>query len=208
MLDQRGRSTGVVRSRATIHQDGAWHLAFHCWVFRPGASAPEVVLQRRAFAKDTFPGLWDASAAGHWRHGEVPMEAAREVEEELGIHVPFGQMLAAGRERIARKHPNGLIDREFHQVYVVCWPAALVDYRPDPREVAGLAAVRITDLIAVVEGQRSAADATEACAVGPEGDLSTISVSLSRTQLVSYSSARLRRVGRAGMKACARRLLE
>ena len=90
--------------------------------------------------KDTFAGYWDAAAAGHWRFGETPAEAAREIDEELGISVPFADLRFSGRERLARRFQSGLIDREHHQVYVWCSTLPLDAYRPDPREVAATAA--------------------------------------------------------------------
>ncbi len=123
--------TGIARSRADIHRRGDWHQAFHCWIVRDGPRREELVLQQRSLAKDTFPGCWDAAAAGHWRFGETAAQAAREIEEELGIAVPFDALHWVGREAIDREHPNGLVDREHHQVYVLHWPAPLTSYRPD-----------------------------------------------------------------------------
>jgi 16S rRNA (adenine1518-N6/adenine1519-N6)-dimethyltransferase len=45
-----------------------------------------ILLQLRAKSKDTFPGYWDISAAGHVDAGEDYLVAAkRELKEELGI---------------------------------------------------------------------------------------------------------------------------
>src|SRR3979411_2930758 len=82
VFDAAGRPTGRAKSRAAVHVDGDWHQAFHCWIVRPG---PQVVLQRPAPTKDPFPSSWDAAAAGHWRFGETPEQAAREIAEELGL---------------------------------------------------------------------------------------------------------------------------
>lgn len=87
VLTRSGQATGIARSRAAVHLDGDWHIAFHCWIVRNGGR--EVVLQRRSLLKDTYAGYWDAAAAGHWRFGESPAEAAREIAEELGLDVPF-----------------------------------------------------------------------------------------------------------------------
>ena len=137
VFDARGQPTGVAKARAAIHLDGDWHVAFHCWILRKHAT--EVVLQRRSLAKDTYAGHWDAAAAGHWRFGETPPEAAREIAEELGIVVDFSDLLYRGRERTTRHFVNGLIDRELHEVYVLESDAPLTTYRPDPAEVNALA---------------------------------------------------------------------
>ena len=66
VFDKNGHGTGRAKTRAEIHRQGLWHLAFFCWIV---TSAGEVVLQRRAATKDVWPGRFDASAAGHVRFG-------------------------------------------------------------------------------------------------------------------------------------------
>jgi isopentenyldiphosphate isomerase len=193
IFDAGGNPTGQSKSRASIHLDGDWHQAFHCWILRHRRR--EVVLQRRSFEKDTFAGHWDAAAAGHWRFGETPAEAAREIGEELGLDVSFADLTYRGRERLSRRFPNGLIDREFHQVYVLESDRALVDYRPDPGEVLGLAAFRFDELVRLLGGAGlTEIDATEAVSVTPDGGLSAQPVRVARDDLVPYSASRLRRL--------------
>jgi isopentenyldiphosphate isomerase len=192
VFDAAGRATGRGRSRAAVHLDGDWHQAFHCWIVRQRGS--EIVLQRRALVKDTFAGLWDAAAAGHWRFGERPEEAAREIAEELGLDLSFSELRYLGRERASRRFPNGLTDREHHQVYVLECDRPLSDYRPDPREVIGLAAFSASGLLALVAGRQAAITASEAMRVGIDGRLEQVEVVVERTDLVPYSVARLRRM--------------
>jgi len=195
LFDGRGNPTGAALSRAAVHVRGAWHQAFHCWIVRPGDRGVEVVLQRRARHKDTFPGCWDAAAAGHWRFGESPEEAAREIGEELGLAVPFAQLTWLGRERSTRSHPNGLVDREHHQVYLLRWDEPLASYRPDPAEVAALAAVAAADLLAMATGRLQLTLPTEAASVGRDGSvIPATDTVVRRSELVPYSVARLRRL--------------
>jgi isopentenyldiphosphate isomerase len=192
IFDAGGNPTGQSKPRASIHRDGDWHQAFHCWILRHRRR--EVVLQRRSFEKDTFAGRWDAAAAGHWRFGETPAEAAREIGEELGLDVSFADLTYRGRERLSRTFASGLIDREFHQVYVLESDRALVDYRPDPREVIGLAAFRFDELVALLGGRLPEIGATEAVSVAADGSLSAEPVRVTRSDLVPYSASRLRRL--------------
>jgi isopentenyldiphosphate isomerase len=192
VFDRAGLPTGTARTRADVHRDGDWHLAFHCWILRRGGQ--EVVLQRRSLRKDTFAGCWDASAAGHWRFGESPSEAAREIAEELGIDVAFEQLVYRGRERSLRQRmPNGLIDREWHEVYLLLDDRPLSVYQPDVREVIGVAAFNVADVIALARGRLARGNATEAYAVNTDGSLTGSAVSVCRADLVPYSTARLRR---------------
>jgi isopentenyldiphosphate isomerase len=186
-----GRPTGRAKTRAAIHLDGDWHLAFHCWILRDGGR--QIVLQRRSLLKDTFAGLWDAAAAGHWRFGESAAQAAREIAEELGLEVPFEALHYRSRERSARQFSNGLTDRELHDVYVLDDDRPLTDYRPDPAEVAGVAAFAAGELLAVQAGIAPAVQALESVSVKHAGAVESTTVRLTRDDLVPYSAARLRR---------------
>lgn len=187
-----GEPTGVAKSRAAIHLDGDWHVAFHCWILR--GHGQRVLLQRRSLRKDTFPGCWDAAAAGHWRFGESAAEAAREIAEELGIDVGFEQLEYRGRERSGRRMPNGLIDRELHEVYVLCDERPLLSFRPDPAEVMGLAVFTVSDLLGLAAGRLARGNAVEAVRVNDDGSLSPAPYSVGKSDLVPYSAARLRRM--------------
>ena len=87
-----------------------------------------------------------------------------------------------------------MIDREFHQVYLLEDDRPLTTYRPDPREVIGLAAFPTVELIDLSEGATLAVAATEAVMVDRAGNLSECHVSVAREDLVPYPAARLRRM--------------
>lgn len=195
VYDVHGQPTGTGLTRGEVHRRGVWHLAFHCWVVRAGAVGPEVVLQRRSAAKDTFPLYWDASAAGHWRMGEQLEDAAREIEEELGLRVPVSALVPLGRERTSRRHPNGLIDRELHAVHLLRWQAPLVSYDPSREEVSALAAFGLEDVERLAGGRLGEVVAREAVEVTPAG-LRSVDARMRREEFVPYSAARLRRLAR------------
>ena len=69
--------------RDVAHRDGLMHRSVHLLLLD---GAGRVFVQRRSDTKDTNPGLWDSSAAGHVDSGESPLAAAvRELREELGV---------------------------------------------------------------------------------------------------------------------------
>lgn len=148
VFDASGRPTGVAKTRAAIHRDGDWHLAFFCWIV---TSEGRVLLQRRASHKDVWPNRLDASAAGHVRFGEGIAGALREIEEELGVAPPPLEALEhLGRFRHESVHPNGIVCREHEDVWLWRSDRALEDYRPGP-EVAGLVFVRLDELASLGE---------------------------------------------------------
>ena len=85
VVDGRDRVVGR-EPRSRVHARGLKHRAVHVLVFdRHG----RIFLQKRSEAKDTFPGMWDTSAAGHLESGEdYDGAAVREIEEELGFSPP------------------------------------------------------------------------------------------------------------------------
>ncbi len=121
MLDATGAKTGVARPRSEVHSLGLFHRAVHTWIFCPATG--EVVLQRRADCKDSWPGRWDISSAGHISAGGESLPSAiREVEEELGLR------FAPERFRYLFTHLEMLdsvqkgkpfLNHEFNDVYLV-----------------------------------------------------------------------------------------
>lgn len=70
-------------TREAVHANGLRHRSVHILVFN---IAGELYMQRRSLDKDSAPGLWDTSAAGHVATAESYIVAAgRELNEELGL---------------------------------------------------------------------------------------------------------------------------
>lgn len=71
--------------RSVVHKKGLLHREINVFIFN---DANEVMLQKRSLTKETFPGLWDASAGGHVDAGMTYDQAAViELEEECGVKV-------------------------------------------------------------------------------------------------------------------------
>lgn len=161
-------------SRAEVHRRGHWHRVFHCWVIARDADGVDwVVMQKRAANKETFPNRLDVAAAGHYQSGESIEDGLREVREELGIMPEFSSLIPVGR-RVTAARFSDLIDREVADVFFLKYSASLADYQPDPAEVAGLVAFRISDGLALHAKER---DMIEARAFGLGSD--TLQIRLS-----------------------------
>lgn len=87
ILNEDGTKSGVIRERGVAHREGSLHATAHIWVVRPNEkSGYDVMLQKRSQNKDSNPGSYDISSAGHISAGdEVLPSALRELSEELGI---------------------------------------------------------------------------------------------------------------------------
>ena len=89
IVDSHGCPTGIVRERSLAHRYGDRHRTSHVWIVRPGRTKKggyDLLLQKRSQDKDSFPGCYDISSAGHIPAGQDYLPSAlRELEEELGI---------------------------------------------------------------------------------------------------------------------------
>ena len=83
--------TGRTALRSEVRRDGLWVSTVHVWLVNPSSST--VLLQKRSEQKDTFPGRWDISAAGHVGCRTTAVQAARaELAEELGVEIPVDRL--------------------------------------------------------------------------------------------------------------------
>ncbi|KAL3680481.1 hypothetical protein R1sor_023437 [Riccia sorocarpa] len=119
VLTSDGLHTGKAKDRNLVHQDGDYHRAVHVWIY--AESTAELLLQRRAYTKDSWPGLWDISSAGHISAGDTSLETARrELQEELGIDLPeeaFELLFVYKQNDVLN---NGTyINNEYNDVYLI-----------------------------------------------------------------------------------------
>jgi isopentenyldiphosphate isomerase len=99
---------------------GLLHGAAHVWIWRKGTNGKEVLLQRRAANKRTWPNMLDISAAGHIDLGETPEVAAiRETVEEIGLSVQTSDLLLVDRLRINKPTEGDAIENEFRWIYLL-----------------------------------------------------------------------------------------
>ena len=122
IVDENGNPTGETVERSCAHANGIRHRTAHVWIAREIMGKWQVLLQKRSLSKDSFPGCYDTSSAGHIQAGDEPLESAlRELEEELGIMTAPEQLKFAGTFRIQYEsefHGKVFRDNEIAFVYV------------------------------------------------------------------------------------------
>ncbi|HBA69297.1 MAG TPA: DNA mismatch repair protein MutT [Lachnospiraceae bacterium] len=100
IADEQGNPTGKVRERSLVHLYGNRHRTSHIWIIRPSKTKKnsfDVLLQKRAEDKDSFPGCYDISSAGHIPAGCGYLPSAlRELKEELGITAKENELVFIG----------------------------------------------------------------------------------------------------------------
>lgn len=143
VLDAHGALTGIRKSKRDVHRDGDWHRASHVWI----ASGDRVLLQRRALAKESWPGLWDISVAGHIAAGETAMEAAvRETHEEIGLAITPADLQHLGTLRYQCALRDGYTENEFHEVYLLRRSIEIASLTLEASEVAEVRWVPVHEL--------------------------------------------------------------
>ncbi|KAA3478664.1 nudix hydrolase 3 isoform X1 [Gossypium australe] len=122
-----------------VHRDGDYHKAVHVWIF--AESTQELLLQKRADCKDSSPGLWDISSAGHISAGDSSLiTAQRELQEELGVILPKDafEFIFVFLEDVTN---NGkFINNQYSNVYLV------TTLEPIPREAFTLQDTEVSDV--------------------------------------------------------------
>ena len=73
IVDEQGQPTGEIISRTLAHTEGIRHRTSHIWIVRRENEHFQVLMQKRAMSKDSFPGKYDTSSAGHIQAGDEPL---------------------------------------------------------------------------------------------------------------------------------------
>ena len=137
IVDEQGSVTGEVIEKKSAHKLGKWHITAHVWIYN---SKGELMLQRRSYNKDTFPGLWDISVAGHISAGESPaIGGVREVEEEIGLSINEADLEYLFVQKESHYHPDkDWYNNEFHYVYLCKFDGLIEDLKLQEEEVEEL----------------------------------------------------------------------
>lgn len=121
VLSHSGKRTGKLVSKDHAHRRGLWHATVHIWLINNNR---QCLLQRRSLEKETFPGLWDVSCAGHVEAGESPIQTAcREIHEELGLEIKENSLDHFGRINSETLHSLQYHDREWQDLFLLPFDA-------------------------------------------------------------------------------------
>ncbi|MCM3630382.1 NUDIX domain-containing protein [Paenibacillus glycanilyticus] len=143
-------------SRSETHARGYWHRSFHCWLTRREENRRFVRFQLRQTGKDTYPGCYDITAAGHLTAGETVEDAAREIEEELGVAARFEELIPLGKARkemVGEVNGVPFIDREISDVFALVCSLPLDALKLQAEEVAAVFEADVEQMIRLFEGE-------------------------------------------------------
>lgn len=137
--DQGNPIKGKGAPKEDVYGKALLHAAAHVWIWRKTDRGIEVLLQKRALDKKTWPGRYDISAAGHIDLGEDPITAAlREAKEEIGLTIDKKNLRFIGVDRRYLVAPDkSWTENEFNWLYLLELDATTT-FKLEDGEVASL----------------------------------------------------------------------
>lgn len=155
IVDEHGQPTGETVPRSIAHTEGIRHRTSHVWLARRRGDQIEILVQKRCDEKDSFPGCYDISSAGHIPAGvDFKPSAIRELKEELGIDASEEELIYCGYRHISydgefRGEP--FRDRQFTNTYVMWRDLEVSDFTLQAEEVSEVRWFELETLLEAVE---------------------------------------------------------
>ena len=151
--EQGVRLEGKGATKDVVFNNGLLHAASHVWIWRKNGTELEVLLQKRAATKRTWPNRLDISAAGHVNLGEEPLQAAlREIREEIGLKICPDQLDMIERVKTYMRAENGAIEYEFQWIYLLKLPVEF-HFELQQEEVDSLIWKKLNDFTSEFESE-------------------------------------------------------
>lgn len=155
VVDENGNPTGETVERSAAHAGAIRHRTAHVWLVRMRDGQPEVLLQKRCDAKESFPGCYDISSAGHIPAGSGFVDSAlRELQEELGISAEADELIFCGDRRAVWTGSFGgkpFLDSEVARVFVLWQDLPEEAFRLQAGEVSAVRWMGLAEVIAAVK---------------------------------------------------------
>ena len=141
-------------TRKKIHQDGLLHREIHVYFITPNK---EIVFQRRAKDKDTYPNLLDATVGGHVDLGDNYQDAAiREIKEETGLKVKINSLIFLNkvREKLSFDKVTGKTNNAWRENYIYNFNGQLSDLKIEEGLATGFESWSVEKLKNITETEK------------------------------------------------------
>lgn len=138
--------------KKTAHAKGLWHRTFSALAINP--TTRRVLLQKKAPGRYSFdrPDYADITVGGHYHAGETIADGVREVHEELGLPVAYGDLHPIGLRQAAVTLAPDYIEREFQHWHLIPLDVAFEEIPLADAEVSGLVDIALDDAISLADG--------------------------------------------------------
>lgn len=139
IVDEKGEPTGEIVDRERAHAEGIRHRTAHLWLAREKDGVVQLLLQKRAEHKSSFPGCYDISSAGHIPAGVgYESSALRELREELGVTADQKELIFCGDRNVAWDDcffGKPFHDRQYSRVFLMWTDFDEEEFAISPEEV-------------------------------------------------------------------------
>lgn len=156
VVDEKGIPTGETVERELAHREGIRHRTSHVWLLREKEGRLQVLLQKRSAEKDSYPGCYDISSAGHIPAGmDFVPSALRELREELGCGAEAKELVFCGQRRFQFEqtfHGELFRDNQVSNVYILWRDLEPGDFTLQREEVSEVRWFDFEDCFRLVEG--------------------------------------------------------
>lgn len=136
IADASGKLLGISELKSVIHQKGLYHHTAHIWLY---TKEGDILLSQRSALKSICPLMWDVSVAGHIDAGESVINAAiRECQEEISLTLSESDLIKIGVFECFQSYESGIVDNEFHNMFIAELKIPLSELKPQIEEVEDL----------------------------------------------------------------------
>jgi isopentenyldiphosphate isomerase len=140
IVNENGIPTGETVEREEAHRLGIRHRTSHVWILRRHHGKLQVLLQKRSEEKDSYPGCYDISSAGHIPAGvDFVPSALRELKEELGVEADAGELHYCGQRSFTFKtvfRGKPFYDKQVSNIYILWLDQKAEDFTLQQEEVS------------------------------------------------------------------------
>ena len=154
IVDENGMPTGKQVTRTQAHAEGIRHRTSHVWLLRRKNNTIQLLLQKRSACKDSNPGCYDISSAGHIPAGsDFLTSALRELQEELGVVADKNDLIDCGLRRFHYQsvfHGKPFSDCQVSRVYALWLDRDESDFTLQTEEVESVRWMNYEDCVEMV----------------------------------------------------------
>ena len=155
LVNEQGDPIGRAVPRSEAHRLGLRHRTSHVWLVRRKNGVLEVLLQKRSDEKDSFPGCYDISSAGHIPAGQGFVDSAlRELKEELGVTAQPQDLILCGQRSFqfsAVFHGKPFKDNQVSNVYLLWLARDAEEFTLQKEEISAVRWMPLADCLRNVE---------------------------------------------------------
>ena len=155
LVNEQGDPIGRAVPRSEAHRLGLRHRTSHVWLVRRKNGVLEVLLQKRSDEKDSFPGCYDISSAGHIPAGQGFVDSAlRELKEELGVTAQPQDLILCGQRSFqfsAVFHGKPFKDNQVSNVYLLWLDRDAEEFTLQKEEISAVRWMPLADCLRNVE---------------------------------------------------------